>query len=388
MELIRALGLLLVWLIFYFGELAISLRWPLSNRSKPLFIVYLIVQILLTLVLLHTLGYPDFLAVLFAILSMQVMQRLNFWQGVVWIGLFNPLIAISLLNPYGLSQAIALALIFTALNVFLASYSLKIRSAESASIRNLALAQELQDANSQLHAYSQQLEHLSSARERHRLARDLHDSVTQTIFSMTLTTQSAMLLMDHHPDQVKNLLQRLNNLTRSALSEIHLLITELRPIQITRIGLAAALSQHIAERQYHDRLSITLDVKGNRSLTQLEEQGLFRIAQEALNNIVKHSEVSQAWIRLHLDDPLWIEILDQGRGFDLLQVLSLASTSGHVGLVSMQERAVEIGWELLIDTSPGAGTRIRVEKPEKRGSYGSKKIPHELRTPGNIRTEN
>ena len=103
---------------------------------------------------------------------------------------------------------------------------------------------------------------------------------------------------------------------------------------------------------------MSLEVDGNQTLQPAEEQGLFRIAQEALNNIVKHAGVSQARIRLNLDEPPWIEIEDHGQGFDLQK----ARGSNRVGLVSMHERAAEIGWELEVNTSPGAGTRIRVQK--------------------------
>jgi signal transduction histidine kinase len=94
-------------------------------------------------------------------------------------------------------------------------------------------------------------------------------------------------------------------------------------------------------------------------LAPAEEQILFRIAQEALNNIVKHAQASQAWIRLHLADPFWMEIEDRGQGFDLQR----ARNSGRVGLASMDERAAEIGWRLQVITAPGAGTRVRVDKP-------------------------
>jgi signal transduction histidine kinase len=106
-----------------------------------------------------------------------------------------------------------------------------------------------------------------------------------------------------------------------------------------------------------------LDVKGDQALDPEEEQSLFRIAQEALNNIVKHARSSQAQIRLHLSEPFWMEVQDQGQGFDLQR----ARNSGRVGLASMDERAAEIGWRLQVITSPGAGTRVRVEKKPSEG---------------------
>jgi signal transduction histidine kinase len=123
-------------------------------------------------------------------------------------------------------------------------------------------------------------------------------------------------------------------------------------------GLAAALRRHLADRRLPESLMISLEVEGDQPLSSVEEQGLFRIAQEALNNIVKHALASKAHIRLHLVGPPWMDIEDQGQGFDLER----ARNSGRVGLVSMNERAAEIGWNLRIITTPGAGTRVRVEK--------------------------
>ncbi len=217
---------------------------------------------------------------------------------------------------------------------------------------------ELQETNRQLQAYSKQLEQLAVTRERHRLARELHDSVTQTIFSMTLTTQSALLLLDRDPRQASAQLDRLHQLSQSALAEMRVLISELRPEKVAEGGLVAALRRHLADHRVSEGLAVTLEVEGGQPLRPAEEQGLFRIAREALNNIVKHAQASQARIGLHLKEPLWLEIEDQGQGFDLER----ARDSGHIGLSSMGERAAEIGWNLRIITTPGAGTRVRVEK--------------------------
>jgi signal transduction histidine kinase len=353
-ELGPVLGLLAVWLVLFASEAAISTRWP---RYSP---IYLALQTVLVVALLARPGRRDYFAILFAMLGMQAMQRLNSKTGALWIGLFAPLTAWLLLKPYGAFEAIALAVIYTALNIFVASYALATRRAQAARAQNQALVLELQEANRQLQAYSQQLEQLAVTRERHRLARELHDSVTQTIFSMTLTTQSALLLLAarRDPNQARAQLDRLNQLAQSTLAEMRVLISELRPDKAAEGGLTAALRRHLADRRVSENLAVSLEVEGDQPLSSAEEQGLFRIAQEALNNIVKHAQASEAHIRLHLIEPLWLEIEDQGQGFDLER----ARNSGQVGLVSMDERAAEIGWNLRIITAPGAGTRIRVEK--------------------------
>jgi signal transduction histidine kinase len=265
-------------------------------------------------------------------------------------------------NTYGTIPTIALTLIYTAGNVFFSTYTLAMRRAQAAREQNQALALELQDTNHQLDAYSTQLAQLAVARERNRLARELHDSVTQTVFSMTLTTQSALLLLDRDLTQVGFHLERLNQLARSALAEMQVLISELKPDKAAKEGLVPVLRRHLAGSRLPENLSVSLEVEGDQRLEFAEEQSLFHIAEEALNNIVKHAQTSQAQIRLHLAEPFWMEIVDQGQGFNLQQ----AQNSGRIGLSSMHERALEIGWDLQVITSPGAGTCIRVEKAPVR----------------------
>jgi signal transduction histidine kinase len=167
-------------------------------------------------------------------------------------------------------------------------FSRAIRRAQHAHTQNQRLAQELEEANQKLQNYTTQLEQLAVARERNRLARDLHDSVTQTVFSMTLTTQSAVLLLERDPDKVEVQLERLSQLARSALAEMQLLITELKPSETTRGGLAATLKRYLASERFSDGLSISLDVQGERSLRPSEEQSL-SYCPGALNNIVKRA---------------------------------------------------------------------------------------------------
>jgi signal transduction histidine kinase len=355
----QVLGLLMAWLVLFASEAAIS------RRSPGVFPIYLMLQTILVSVFLWKTDFPeyDYFAILFAILSMQVMQRLPLRSGVIWLGSSTLLMALPMVTRDGPFEGIALTLVYTAVNVFLGSYVLATQRAQAAQARTQVLAQEVQETNRQLQAYSTQLEQLAVARERHHLARELHDSVTQTIFSMTLTTQSALLLLNRDPSQVGVQLDRLSDLARSALSEMRVLISELRPEKVAEGGLAAALRRHLADRHLLDDLAVSLEIEGDRPLGPAEEQGLFRIAQEALNNIVKHAQASQAHIRLHLAEPFWMEIEDQGRGFDLQQAQDSSRVGGQVGLVSMGERAAEIGWDLQVITSPGAGTCIRAEKP-------------------------
>lgn len=172
----QMLALLMAWLLLFLSEATISRRRP---RYFP---IYLILQSVPVLALLFMPDASDFFAVLFWILSMQIMQRFSPRAGAVWIGLFTPLMTLPLVKTYGVAKGIAFALIYTAANVILASFALATRRAQTARSQNQALAQALQETNRQLQDYAARQERLAAARE-------LHDSVTQTIFSMTLTTQ-------------------------------------------------------------------------------------------------------------------------------------------------------------------------------------------------------
>lgn len=347
----RALGLLLLWLLMLICE-------PVISRGRRVYFpIYLILQTILVFLLMALPETPDFMGALLAVLSMQVMLRLPTRVGALWIGVCALIMMLLLSREYQY-EAIPLALVFTAGNIFLGSYTRTIRIAQTADRKNQALAGKLAQANQKLQDTSAQLEQLAVARERNRLARELHDSVTQTVFSMSLTSQSAALLFERDRQQVGAQLERLYALSRSALAEMQLLIDELKPAAPKPKGLPAALRQMLADSRFKDSLSVAIEIEGDQALTPAEEQGLFWIAQEALNNILKHAQTSQAQMRLHLVTPFWMEIEDHGQGFELQQ----AKGSGRVGLASMGERAAEIGWALQVQTAPGAGTCIRVEK--------------------------
>jgi signal transduction histidine kinase len=348
----QALILMAVGLVLFLSEPA------LSRRLRSYFPVYLLIQTTLVFVLLALPGYSESFAALLGILSMQAMLNLNPRIGATWIGVCGVITWLLISRHYEIPEAAALALIFSAANIFYGAYALLIRREQVAKEQKLQLARELQAASQQLQDYSARLEHLAVVRERHRFARELHDSVTQTVFSMMLTTQSALILLERDPVHVKDQLERLSQLIRGALAEMHVLVEELNPGQATFPGLMTAIRCLLADSRIVENLSVSLWVEGEQSLSVLEEQALLGIAQEALNNIMKHAQTDQAQVRLHLAEPYWMEIEDQGLGFDLQE----ARKRSRMGLVSMQERAAEAGWDLQVLTSPGSGTCIRVEK--------------------------
>jgi signal transduction histidine kinase len=342
---------LLAWLALFASSTLLYPRLPKFTACL------IIVQAALAFILLLLLK-TDYFAILFAMLGMEAMRQFPPRLGGAFIGATGGLTFLALLQPMGAVQALALAVAFSAVSVFAGAFILATKRARAARQENQSLVSQLQEANRQLQAFSCQQEQLAAAHARQHLARELHDSVTQTIFSMTLATQSALLLLDHDQQQVAAQLDRLDQLAQSALAEMQTLISKLAPEKPIEGGFIATLQQHLADRRKLENLSVALEVAGSQPLAPAEESGLFRIAQEALNNIVKHAGVSQATLRLHLADPAWMEIEDLGAGFDP----QAARERGQVGLAGMQERAAQIGWTLQVDSAPGHGTCIRAAK--------------------------
>jgi signal transduction histidine kinase len=349
-----ALALLGAWLALLVCMAVIPGKWT------PWSIAYLALQTGIVVGLLLLPGDEDFFVVLFAVLSMQAVQRFGFRWGVPWLVLFAALMMVAFLADLAPAQAVALTLAYSAVNVLTGAYALATRQAVEARDRNKALGRELEVVNAELRDSTLRLERLAVAKERNRLARDLHDSVTQTLFSMTLAGQSALLLQ-HEPSKLDAQLERLRELGESALAEMKVLVSELRPDSLGSTDLVESLRRE-GERRAQDGIAVSLHVDeekapgGAPALSAAEQSMLLRVAQEALNNIVKHSGSKQAVVILSMRDRPSLEIRDEGKGFDLQQ----AERGPGLGLGGMQERATELGWTVEVTTEPGAGTRVLI----------------------------
>lgn len=200
---------------------------------------------------------------------------------------------------------------------------------------------------------------LSVVEERNRLARDLHDSVSQTLFSMDLTAEAAATLVDRNPAEAKAKIWKLQELGRDAVQELRSLIFELRPAQLEEDGLVSTLQKHIGVLKGIYPMEIDLHVNGERPLKADVERQVFAIAQEALNNALKHSRAKKIMVELDMPLPrVALTVRDDGAGFD---PLAPAVRSQRLGLTSMQERAEALGGSLRIDSSPGKGTQVILE---------------------------
>ncbi|MCU0490457.1 MAG: GAF domain-containing sensor histidine kinase [Chloroflexaceae bacterium] len=199
---------------------------------------------------------------------------------------------------------------------------------------------------------------LAVLEERRRLARELHDSVTQSLFSMSLLTQVLPDLWELNQEEARAGLRQVRDLTRSALGEMRALLFELRPTALGQQTLVDALRDYAATFQQRTNLTVRLVVQGTPPRSPLVEEALFRIAQEALANIARHAHAHHITLTLHGGPPLRLSIGDDGVGFE-----AEAVASGRFGLVSMRERASAIGAGLRIQSVAGRGTEIVVEWP-------------------------
>jgi signal transduction histidine kinase len=198
---------------------------------------------------------------------------------------------------------------------------------------------------------------LATIEERQRLARELHDAVTQTLFSASLIAEALPGAWRQSPAKAQRGVEELRLLTRGALAEMRTLLLELRPAALAEKPLGELLGELCASVTSRTRIPIELDVTGDALLAPDIQIALYRVTQEALNNIAKHAAASQVTITFQCDPEqveLWIR--DDGRGFD-----PIAVAPGSLGLGIMRERAVSIGATLCVESRPGAGTEVRVE---------------------------
>jgi len=351
--------------------LLMSIEPWLTRRSHRFTHLYLAVQTGIIIGLSLITPDADWFALLFISLTLQAMHVFPPRIGFRWVALFTVVMAVLMIGGPGWGVGPPLVLINAIAYFFVASYVAVIRrletarrEAETARQESQALLVELQEAHRELQAYAAQIEELAAAEERNRLARELHDSVTQTIFSMTLTAESARILLERDPSKAAAQLDRLLELAQSALAEMRSLISHLRPKTVAEEGLIPALGRHIAERGNQDGLTIAFRLEGyeeDRRLPPETEEALFRVVQEGLNNVVKHAQTDRAEIRLCLSDELvCLLVEDRGVGFDITRV---SSGTSHLGLASMHERVKGLGGTLRIESQPGAGTQIKAEIP-------------------------
>src|SRR5215207_3329087 len=205
--------------------------------------------------------------------------------------------------------------------------------------------------NARLHERSREL---SIVEERNRLARELHDSVTQQLFGVVLAAESAGELLGRGDGAAREQLERVQALARGAMDE-------LRSASLETEGLGQVLRKHVEVLRHVSGREIELRVASPPALSAAAAGQVFRIAQEALQNALRHAGAERIEVRLENGGGrLALSVADDGRGFD---VLAPGVRGRRLGLTSMEERAAELGGRLAIESRPGEGTTVRLEVP-------------------------
>lgn len=192
--------------------------------------------------------------------------------------------------------------------------------------------------------------------DRTRLARDLHDAVTQTLFSASLTAEVLPDLWDMDIDDAKKSTEELRQLTRGALAEMRTLLLELRPSTLTQTHLTDLIKQLCEAFIGRSRLPITLTIEGDCELPPEVQVAFYRVAQESLNNVFKYARATSVQVNLFVSPAtVHFETCDNGIGFDLS-----TSKPTSLGMRIMRERAEAIGADLSISSTPGSGTCVEM----------------------------
>ena len=216
--------------------------------------------------------------------------------------------------------------------------------------------------NARLYERAQQA---AALEERQRLARELHDAVTQTLFSASLIAEMLPRLWERDPEAGKKRLEDVRALTRGALAEMRTLLLELRPAAIVEAELADLLRQLGEVLTGRTRIPVAVVAQGDGKLTAEVKLALYRIAQEALNNISKHARAAQVDVCLSLQRrSVELRISDDGCGFDLLAIGG--DGFAHFGLSTMRERAEAVGATLSVQSEPGHGTEVHIHWREPK----------------------
>jgi len=229
---------------------------------------------------------------------------------------------------------------------------------DQAVIELLAAHAAIAITNTRLNERSRELSILS---ERNRLALELHDAVSQKLFSLVLSAEAAATLLDQDPAAARAQVARLGQLAREARGELRSLILGLRPPELERDGLAGALRKEIEMLERIHGVKVELSANGGGAGPPERDFGVLRIAHEAIHNALRHADASKITVRLREDDGgLTLEVADDGSGFDPARP---ELRSKHLGLTSMEERARELGGRLEIRSAHGSGTTVALEVP-------------------------
>jgi signal transduction histidine kinase len=354
---------------FQFWPIALSMVYlgmmfsePLIfRRNRLLSYLYLFVQIGIISTISILRPSVDFWTALFFPLILHVMYNYPQRTGFLFTGLFTVIMAILMLLGPGPAVGIPLIFINSVVYFLIAAFIAIIREAETSNEELRRQQTELQAAHQQLRAYTTQAEELAVLQERNRLARELHDSVTQSLHSTTLLAEAGQRVAGSGDiERARGYLIRVGEISQQALREMRLLVYELRPLELRGVGFVGALQHRLDTVERRSGVEVQMSIEEELELPSKIEEELYRIAMEALNNALKHANPTKVTVNLRKEEKpdlscIELTITDDGIGFDPDD----REGEGGLGLVSMRERIQKLGGELTILSEPGEGTKVR-----------------------------
>ncbi|MFJ6215884.1 GAF domain-containing sensor histidine kinase [Streptomyces sp. NPDC092296] len=226
-------------------------------------------------------------------------------------------------------------------------------------VRILAAHAAIALTNARLYERSREL---TLAGERARIAHELHDAVSQKLFSLRLTAQAAAALLDRDPARARRELAEVSRLAAEAADELRAVVVELRPAALEEDGLVATLASQVEVLNRAHSARVTFTACCVRALPPAQEEALLRVAQEALHNALRHARAESVAVELRGTCPrgALLRVADDGCGFDPHTV---RRAGRHLGLVSMRDRAARTGATLTVESAPGKGTTVEMEVP-------------------------
>jgi signal transduction histidine kinase len=333
----------------------------LIRRIRALTYIYLIVQTIIISALAMIAPNVDFWGALFCPLIVQTMHNFPQRTGFIITGIFAVIMAIFMFLGLGLEVGLPLIFFYGVVYFLLAAFIAIIKEAESARDEIQRQKAELEEAHQQLQLTTANAEELAVVKERNRLARELHDSVTQSLYSLTLFTEAVRHMAEEAGEKgIEQYIEQIGVIGQQALKEMRLLVYELQPIELGEVGLARALRNRLEAVEGRAGVEARLEMDELDKLPPDVEKELFRIALEALNNSLKHANAGS--ITVYLRQPsgmIEMEIVDDGLGFNPQDVID----QGGSGLKNIHERSEQIDGKASIHSQPGEGTTVKVTLP-------------------------
>lgn len=338
----------------------LAMFWIFPCFIRQNLVTYFLIQSVIAFSLLLIPDHKDFYAILFGILSIQAMQMYTYLVALRWIGLFSLSVGIGLVFGFGFIQAMPFILLYIGLYLTIAYLIMLKNRSESAREESEYLLKELQKTHFILQQQAGQIEELAIIKERDRLARDLHDSVTQSLYSLMLYAEAASReLTFGRNDVVNDHLKQLSQTAHQALQEMRLMIFDLRPPELEQNGLVIALRDRLESVELRSGVEIDFYSNFDERLPMSLEAGMYSIAREALNNVLKHSRATYVQVSVcKINNNIVLEISDNGLG--IININGKLSSSGMRG---MRERAKQLNAKISFDSMSKGGTVVKVEAP-------------------------